>query len=63
MVLRMTCARWQESQDEEILAFRAELRSSRLNGSGMNKIVLSRSATYSIKRSKLSFSQHMEQAI
>jgi hypothetical protein len=53
----MTCARWQESQDEQILALRTELRSNSLNGSGMNKIVRSRSATpYSIKRSKLSFS-------
>jgi hypothetical protein len=50
----MTCARWQELEGEEILALRTELRSNRLNGSGMNKIVRSRSATpYSIKRSRL----------
>jgi hypothetical protein len=54
MALRMTCARRQELEDEQILALRTELRSNRLNGSGMNKIVRSRSATpYSIKRSKL----------
>jgi hypothetical protein len=35
----MTCARWQELEDEQILALRTELRSNRLNGSGMNKIV------------------------
>ncbi len=47
-------SRRQELEDEQILALRAEPRSNRLNGSGMNKIVQSRSATpYSIKRSKL----------
>ena len=51
MALRMTCARWQELEDEQILALRTELRSYRLNGSGMNKIVRNASATpSSIKR-------------
>ena len=39
MAFRVTCARWQELEDEQILALRTELRSNRLNGSGMNKIV------------------------
>jgi hypothetical protein len=48
----MTCARWQQLEDEQILSSRTELRSYRLNGSGMNKIVRSTSATpWSIKRS------------
>jgi hypothetical protein len=33
MVLRMTCARWQELEDEQILALHGQLRSNRLNGS------------------------------
>jgi len=32
-------------KDKQLLVLRAELRSYRLNGSGMNKIVRSRSAT------------------
>ena len=41
----------EELKDKQLLALRAELRSNRLNGSGMNKIVRSRSATpYNIKR-------------
>jgi hypothetical protein len=55
MALRMICARRQELEDEEqILALRTELRSNRLNRSGVNKIVRSRSAIrYSIKWSGL----------
>ena len=56
MVLRMICARWQELEDEQFLALRTELRSNRLNGSGMNKIVRIGPATPYSKRSKLSFS-------
>jgi hypothetical protein len=38
-------------EDEQILAVRTQLRSNRLNASGMNKIARSRSATpYGIKR-------------
>jgi hypothetical protein len=42
----MSCARWQELEDERIL----ELRSNRLNGSGTNKIVRSTSATCAASR-------------
>jgi hypothetical protein len=43
-----------ELKDKQLLVLRAELRSNRLNGSGMNKIARSRSATpHGIKRSKL----------
>jgi hypothetical protein len=52
MALRMTCARWQELEGEQILALRTELRSNRLSGSGTNKTVWRRSATpYNIRRS------------
>jgi len=54
MASRMTCVRWQELEDEQILALRTELRSNRPNGSGTNKIVRSRSATTSsVQRSKV----------
>ena len=54
MAIRLTCARWQKLEDEQIPALRTELHSNRPNGSGTNKIVGSRSATpCSIKRSKL----------
>src|SRR4051794_7369148 len=43
--------RWPELEDEQILAFRTELGSYRLNGSGMNKIVRSTSPNlFSINR-------------
>jgi hypothetical protein len=53
----MTHARWQELEGDQILALRTKLGSNRLNRSGTDKIVRSRSAIpYSIKRGKLSFS-------
>ncbi len=52
MAYGLAGAHWEELKDEQLLALRTELRSNRLNGSGMNKIVRSRSATpWSIKRS------------
>jgi hypothetical protein len=60
MAFRMTCARWQGLEEEQVLALHSELRSNRLDGSGMNKIILSRPATpYSIKRSEV----HVEPCI
>jgi hypothetical protein len=38
-------ARREELKDKQLLSLRAELRSYRLNGSGMNKIARGRSAT------------------
>ncbi len=44
----------EELKDGQLLSLRAELRSYRLNGSGMNKIVRRTSATpWSIKRSNV----------
>jgi hypothetical protein len=52
MAYGLAGAHREELKDEQLLALRTELRSNRLNGSGMNKIVRSRSATpWSIKRS------------
>jgi hypothetical protein len=45
MAIRLTCARWQNLEDEQIPGLRKELHSNRPNGSGTNKIVGSRSAT------------------
>ena len=48
----------EELKDKQMLSLRTELRSYRLNGSGTNKIVGSRSATpCSITRIKVSFSR------
>jgi hypothetical protein len=41
----MDLRREEEFEDEQILALRAELRINRLNGSGINKIAESTSAT------------------
>jgi hypothetical protein len=44
----------EELKDKQLLSLRTELRSYRLNGSGMNKIVRSRSAIpWSIKRNRV----------
>jgi hypothetical protein len=44
----------EELKEKQLLLLRTELRSYRLNGSGMNKIIRSTSATpWSIKRSNL----------
>jgi hypothetical protein len=55
MVHELAGADREELKDKQLLSLRTHgLRSYRLNGSGTNKIVRSRSATpYSIKRSKL----------
>jgi hypothetical protein len=58
MAYGLAGARREELKDKQLLSLRSELRSYRLNGSGMNNIVQSTSATpWSIKRSKLSFSR------
>jgi hypothetical protein len=55
--LAMAYADREELKDKQLLSVRTELRSYRLNGSGTNKIVRSRSATpCSIKRCKVGFS-------
>jgi hypothetical protein len=52
MAYGLAGAHREELKDEQLLPLRAELRSYRLNGSGMNKIARSTSATpCSIKRS------------
>jgi hypothetical protein len=57
MAYGLAGAEREELKDKQLLSLRTELRSNRLNGSGTNKIVRSRSATpYSIKRSKVSLS-------
>jgi hypothetical protein len=57
MVHELAGADREELKDKRLLSLRTELRSNRLNGSGTNKIVGSRSATpCSITRSKVSFS-------
>jgi hypothetical protein len=54
MAYGLAGARGKELKGKQLRVLRAELRSNRLNGSGTNKIVRSRSATpYGIKRSKL----------
>jgi hypothetical protein len=53
MAYGLAGAHREELKDKQLPSLRMELRSNRLNGSGMNKIVQSRSATpSSIKRSK-----------
>jgi hypothetical protein len=50
----LTGAHREELKDKQPLSLRTELRSYRLNGSGMNKIVRSTSATpWSIKKSNV----------
>jgi hypothetical protein len=52
MACGLAGAHREELKDKQLLALRTELRSNRLNGSGMNKIVRSRSAIpWRIKRS------------
>jgi hypothetical protein len=54
MAYGLAGAHREELKDKQLLSFRTELRSYRLNGSGMNKIVRSTSATpWSIKRSNV----------
>jgi hypothetical protein len=54
MACGLAGAHQEELKGRQLLSLRTELRSYRLNGSGMNKIVRSRSATpYSIERSNL----------
>ncbi len=45
MAYGLAGAHREELKDKQLLSLRTELRSNRLNGSGMNKIVRSRSAT------------------
>src|SRR5450631_1091033 len=53
----------EELKDRQLLSRRTELRSNRLNGSGMNKIVRNRSATpYSIRRELIDIS-HWEYSL
>jgi hypothetical protein len=54
MAYGLTGAHREELNDKQLLSLRTELRNCRLNGSGMNKIVRSTSATpWSIKRSNI----------
>ncbi len=54
MAYGLAGAHREELKDKPLLSLRTELRSYRLNGSGMNKIVRSKSATpCSIKRSNV----------
>ena len=63
MAYGLTDAHREELKDKQLLSLRTELRSYRLNGSGMNKIVRSRSATpYSIRRELIGIS-HWEYSL
>jgi hypothetical protein len=54
MAYGLAGAHREELKDKQLLSLRTELRGYRLNGSGMNKIVRTTSATpWSIKRSNL----------
>ncbi len=54
MAYGLAGAHREELKDKELQSLRTELRSYRLNGSGMNKIVRSTSASpWSIKRSNI----------
>jgi hypothetical protein len=54
MAYGLAGAHREELKEKQLLSLRTELRSYRLNGSGMNKIVRSTSATpWSIKRSNI----------
>ena len=54
MAYELTGAHREELKDKQLLSLRTELRSNRLNGSGMNKIVRGASAIpWSMKRSKV----------
>jgi hypothetical protein len=54
MAYGLAGAHREELKDKQLLSLRTELRSYRLNGSGINKIVRSTSATpWSIKRSNV----------
>ncbi len=56
MAYGLAGAHREEMKDKQQLSLRTELRSYRLNGSGMNKIVRSTSVTpWSIKRSNASY--------
>jgi hypothetical protein len=60
MAYGLAGAHREELKEKQLLLLRTELRSYRLNGSGMNKIIRSTSATpWSIKRSNL----HLKLAI